>query len=390
MGLFEKKKRQPPQVQLVRDTTGHPFGMMDRYVPLHSGETALYRSIREAVPILDAAVSKLVRLVGGVSAEATNPKAQWALDEFLRTVDIGRGQRGIHGFLDLYLDSMFVCGRAVGEIVPVAGGRDIGAILCGNVADVELREGENQLHFDVCVREGGRVQPLPHQELLLFTPFQPETDSPYGVSLFRSMPFMTEVLLKIFQATGQNWERMGNIRYAVKYKPERDSLSGNLARERGEQIASEWSRAMQESRDGRVRDFVAVGDVEICAIGADNLSLDSEVPVRQILEQLVAKTGIPPFLLGLSWSSTERMSVQQADLMSSEIFAIRRSVEPVIERICEMFLALRGYGGSVRVGWEDVHLKDMVEEARARLLNAQAAALEAEQAAYSAEGSGKE
>lgn len=49
---------------------------------------------------------------------------------------------------------------------------------------------------------------------------------------------------------------------------------------------------------------------------------DSQVPVRQILEQLVARTGIPPFLLGLSWSSTERMSAQQADLMTSEITAL--------------------------------------------------------------------
>lgn len=30
---------------------------------------------------------------------------------------------------------------------------------------------------------------------------------------------------------------------------------------------------------------------------------DCEVPVRQILEQLVAKTVCRPFLLGLSWSS---------------------------------------------------------------------------------------
>ena len=69
---------------------------------------------------------------------------------------------------------------------------------------------------------------------------------------------------------------------------------------------------MQAGKDGSVRDFVAVGDVDIKVIGADNQVLDSEVPVRQILEQLVARTGIPPFLLGLTWSSTERMSTQQA------------------------------------------------------------------------------
>ncbi len=97
-----------------------------------------------------------------------------------------------------------------------------------------------------------------------------------------------------------------------------------MAQERSRQIAREWSAAMEAGRDGRVRDFVAVGDVDIKVIGADNQVLDSEVPVRQILEQLVARTGIPPFLLGLSWSSTERMSTQQADMMTSELTAIRR------------------------------------------------------------------
>ena len=90
---------------------------------------------------------------------------------------------------------------------------------------------------------------------------------------------------------------------------------------------------MQAGRQGAVRDFVAVGDLDIKVIGADNQVLDSQVPVRQILEQLVARTGIPPFLLGLSWSSTERMSAQQADLMTSEITALRRTLEPAVERI---------------------------------------------------------
>ena len=49
---------------------------------------------------------------------------------------------------------------------------------------------------------------------------------------------------------------------------------------------------------------VAVGDVEIKVIGGEAPILDSETPVRQILEQLVAKTGLPPFLLGLNWSTT--------------------------------------------------------------------------------------
>ena len=132
---------------------------------------------------------------------------------------------------------------------------------------------------------------------------------------------------------------------------------------------------MQAGRDGSVRDFVAVGDVDIKVIGADNQILDSQVPVRQILEQLVARTGIPPFLLGLSWSSTERMSTQQADMMTSEITAIRRSLEPVVRRICRLWLAVHGFGTDIRIEWADINLQDEVEEAKAALYREQARAL---------------
>ena len=372
MKWFEKKKpaAKPPQVQL-RDWEHHPFGVLDQYVPLRNGEITLYRSIREAVPILDAAIWKLVRLCGGVLIRCADTRAQQGLNRFLDTVNTGRGQQGIQSFLDQYLDCMITCGQGVGEIVLDSQGKSIAAILCADPALVEIREGDSPLDFRLCVREdGGEPKELPWQQLLLFTPFQPEAEHPYGVSMLRSMPFLTGVLLKIYQALGQNWERVGNLRFAVVCKP--DENSPLSAQERGEQVASQWSQAMQSSRQGAVRDFVAVGDVDIKVIGADNQILDSEVPVRQILEQLVAKTGIPPFLLGLSWSSTERMSAQQADLMTSEITAIRRSLEPILRRICRLWLRLGGFDDQVTIDWEDINLQDIVEEARAQLLHAQA------------------
>ena len=374
MGVFGKKKRPANGAAVqIREGGRHPFGVLDGYVPLGHGEIALYRSIREAVPIVDAALRKLVRLAGGVRVSCRDRGAQEGMDWFLQHVNTGRGQRGIQSFLDCYLDSMLTCGRAVGEIVLERGRGDIAALLCGNPADVEIREGDSPLDFVLWGRDAaGGLRELPRQELLLFTPFQPEMGSPYGVSLLRSMPFLTGILLKIYQAMGMNWERMGNVRFAVVYKPGDTPLDQSMAQERGGEIAREWSAAMQAGKDGSVRDFVAVGDVDIKVIGADNQVLDSEVPVRQILEQLVARTGIPPFLLGLSWSSTERMSTQQADMMTSEITAIRRGLEPVVERICELWLALHGFEPRVEVDWEDMNLQDLVEEARAELYREQA------------------
>ena len=377
MKFFQKKKPgiQGTAVQ-VRSVGEHPFGALERYVPLQGGEAQIYRTIREAVPIVDAAILKLIRLCGGVSVVCEETRAQEELDRFLRSVPAGRGQRGIQAFLDGYMDCLFTCGRALGEIVPDGEGREIAALLWCDPANVEIQEGETPLDFCICQRTAGKPEPLPCQELLLFTPFQPEAGNPYGVSLLRSMPFMAEILLKIYQAIGLNWERVGNVRFAVVCK----NAQGDdvYAQDRCEQVAREWSRAMQAGSQGSVRDFVAMGDVDIRVIGADNQVLDSEVPVRQILEQLIARTGIPPFMLGLSWSSTERMSSQQADLMTSEITAIRRSLEPVVERVCETWLRLHGWGGGVQVVWDDINLQDQVEEARAELYRQQADNLKAE------------
>lgn len=41
----------PAAVVQVRRGRGQPFGVLDRYVPLHTGEMALYRAIREECPL---------------------------------------------------------------------------------------------------------------------------------------------------------------------------------------------------------------------------------------------------------------------------------------------------------------------------------------------------
>ena len=82
------------------------FGRLESYVPLLDGETALYREVREAVPVVDAAICKLIRLTGGVRVACGNERAEQGLQRFLREVPVGRGQRGINAFLDCYLDSL--------------------------------------------------------------------------------------------------------------------------------------------------------------------------------------------------------------------------------------------------------------------------------------------
>ena len=367
------KKKEPGAVAAVcqlRSGAVHPFGALRGYTPLGGGEEMVYRQIREAIPVLDAAIGKLVRLSGGFSVECPNQESQRRLEDFLRTVPCGRGQFGINSFLSGYVDSLLTYGRAVGEMV--VGNGKLRAVCWGDVNDLEVCQGDSPLDMVLWgPDERGMMRPLPYQQLLLFTTWNPEPGHPYGVSIFRGMPFLAEILMKIYQTLGTNWERAGNIRYSVICKGA-DDLDPAVAQERGRQVAMEWGRAMEEAKNGTVRDFVAVGDVEIKVIGGEAPILDSQVPVRQILEQLVAKTGLPPFLLGLNWSTTERMSGQQADILTSELWALRRTVEPAVRKICRMFLALEGLDDRVSILWDDISLQDITEEARAELYKAQA------------------
>ena len=192
----------------------------------------------------------------------------------------------------------------------------------------------------------------------------------------KGLPFVSNILMKIYNTIGINWERVGNVRFAVTYKPQNDVMDRAYAKDRAQQVAREWSEAMQSGK--QIRDFVAVGDVSIKAIGADNQILDSEVPVRQMLEQIVAKTGIPPFMLGLSWSSTERMSSQQADVLTSELEAYRRILTPVIEKISRFWLISNGIQDKAEVVWDDITLQDEVELSKAALYRAQTKRIEQE------------
>ena len=354
----------------LRGGTAHPFTDLRGFVPLGVGEERTYRQIREAIPVLDAAIGKLVRLSGGFQVECKNPANQQIMEEFLRNVPCGRGQVGMDSFLGGYMDSLLTLGRAVGEIV-VAGGR-VRGVCWGDASQIEVQEGDNPM--DVVLwgpDEKGLLRPLPYQHLLLFTALNPEPGHPYGVSLFRGMPFLADILMKIYAAIGSNWERAGNVRYSVICKGG-ENMDPATAQERGAQMAQEWARAMEDGKNGTVRDFVAVGDVDIKVIGGEAPILDSQVPVRQILEQLVAKIGLPPFLLGLNWSTTERMSTQQADILTSELWALRRTVEPAVRKICRTFLAMEGLDDRFNIHWNDISLLDITQEAQADLYRAQA------------------
>ena len=122
--FLKRKQKETGGVAAVcqlRTGNTHPFGVMKGFTPLGAGEERIYREMREAIPVLDAAVAKMVRLCGGFEVRCRDCEAQHRLNGFLQMMPCGRGQMGIESFLSGYLDSLLTYGRAVGELVVVGG-----------------------------------------------------------------------------------------------------------------------------------------------------------------------------------------------------------------------------------------------------------------------------
>jgi len=339
-----------------------------------ASEAALYRQLRENVPIIDAAVMRLVRLLGGFELRCEDEGTQTRLAAFLEMIPVGGTQRGLPAFVGGYFEQLLTYGTALGELVLREDGAPA-ALWNAPLEGITLRRARNGLDVEICTGELDGLRAAPWPELLFYSVLNPAPGALAGNSLLKGLPFVSAVLLQILDTLGQNWERLGNVRFAVTYHPGSDPNEQLRAGERTKLLAREWENTMREGAG--VRDFIAAGDVRIAVIGADAPMPDCQVPVRQLLEQIVAKTGLPPFLLGLTWSSTERMSSVQADLLTSELESYRRVITPVILRVAQTILRVWGEDPRCAVEWDDITLADEVELARARLLRAQAEKLEA-------------
>jgi hypothetical protein len=334
----------------------------------------LYRDMRCCFPVLDVAITKLVRLVGHVEIIA-DEGTRAELVAWMERVQVNALQRGFDAWLGSHLDTMLQYGKAVGEIVPNRSRSEVFALTSLDPATVELRTvPEQPLSLDVVQWQGAGWVALPRPYVLVSL-HSPQGDNPHGVSLYRSLPLAAEALSVIENATVQVWQRMGAPPYHVNWRPhgEFQDPDGTLTEGAVARMQEQFTAAMEARTKGEVRDFFSAGEVTVDVIGNKNALFDIQQPFRAFAEQIVAATGLPSWMFGFNWSSTETLSVQQADMIVANVEALRRMVQPAVEQVLDLRQRLRGRP-PVKVGWSAVNLRDLTEEARGRSWSEQAQA----------------
>jgi hypothetical protein len=334
-----------------------------------------FDDLRRQFPVLDVAIAHLVHLVGRVEVEGS-PAEEREWRQWLATVRVNQAQRGFQAWLEAHVDAMLLYGYAVGELIPERRGRDLFALLNLDSRTICFRAGPDPLALEILQHQRGRLEPVAlDPSVTLLSTRSPQSDNPYGVSLFRSLPFAAEACSVIENATLQAWIRMGNPSFHVNWRSPGSEFAdpqGGLSDEVLAEMQGRFNEIMAARHQGEIRDFFTSGQVEVSTIGSDGHLQSLGEPLRAFAEQIVAATGLPPWLLGLHWSTTERLSVQQADLLVANIEALRRAIQPQVQRAFDLRQRLRGAPGAVKLRWSAINLRDLVEQARAEAWREQA------------------
>lgn len=375
----------------------------------------LYESLRESIGILDAAIGATVVLDGIVRVQGDNDALVTEIEDFITSVPVNDAEAGMQAFYESQGNERYEQGFGLAEWFTDKRGRDIVGIRVADSKGVAYLRTENGLetwyrpvgaartsasgldNVERLLRNSTRI--IDAQTLigygytrldssrLLYTVNSPEADGPYGTSLLRSLEFNGKTLLTIQNAIDRTWTRYGDPPLLAVYKVANRKVidtPGELER-RQKAISDKIRVSMEAKAAGNSVDLVqAIGkddDFKIDIIGAGGVVLELEMPARHLLEQIVAKTQLPPWMLGLQFGSSERMAEQQAGiaLQASKTRWERRA--PGLNGLIANMLRMRGRTwkrGDWALYQELPNIQDQLKQAQAEFLMAQTAMMRGE------------
>lgn len=377
-------------------------------------DPSLYEAMREAIPVLDGAVGALVTLDGIVRVQGGNDKLIAEIEDWMLNVPCNDAEKGLQALYETQGNERYEQGFGIAEYIVDRKKTDVIGLRVADSKGIYFRrvetglevyyrpptkrqDGSNGLDNIERILRNGLGQPVTCDLLtqygygrldtsrLLYTTQMPEADNPYGTSIFRSLEFSGQSLLTIQNALQQSWRRYGDPPLMVVYKVSNKKVvdtAGELDKRR-DALAKNLRSAMEQKGKGNSVDFVqAIGkddDLKIDVIGANGVVMEIEMPARHLLEQIVAKVGLPAWMLGLQFSTSERLAEQQAGmaLQAAKTRFERRRAD--LTALVATMLRMRGRTWK-RGDWELVqelpNIQDQVKQAQAGFLRAQTALME--------------
>jgi hypothetical protein len=347
------------------------------HIPLRADYGVLMK-IREAIPMISAAILRMKELVGTPSVQA-RPDLKRKIDLFLAQVPANRMQTGFHNWCQTHYDNMYTFGRAHCEVLLNDARTDVFGLVEVHPTTTGIRPTFGGYAVNVVQYQyGGGVPVTLLPELLLSSVNDIRGDDPNGTSLIAELPFVAQILNSMLRGIGNTWDRFGSPTFWLNWEPPDnwDDPSGTQAGAILGTFQNRLQSALAARTEGKANDFMTSGKVTVEILGAQGDTLEFEASGRAIMEQICARFGLPPFMYGFSWASTERMSTAQSKILSEIIESSRAVVSPQILKLINLWQLVTGNRGPVSLEWPRTSLQDLIDVARARAMDAQAATAE--------------
>ncbi|MDH5185239.1 MAG: hypothetical protein OEX12_15265 [Gammaproteobacteria bacterium] len=217
------------------------------------------------------------------------------------------------------------------------------------------------------------------RETLDYVAIDNEADNPYGVSKIRSLEFVSQTLATMFNAQKQIWTRFGDPSFSLTYKRKKNFTTDDPTGSKYQkELATNLANVLKGKSEGKSMDFVnainANDDLVLEVIGAGGEVLEIETPAKFVLEQVVSKFGIPSWMLGPVWGTSERLADRQIDMILQDSKTRFEDRRMGLTRIIALAMRARGLQwkpGDWQLIQETPNLKDEMAQAQAGFLNAQ-------------------
>lgn len=416
--LFRKYRKESELQSSPQITQGNPQGPMSAlfqdYV-FRKVSGAFYEALREGIPIIDTAITRLISMNGTLKIIGDKAELVSVLEDFCLNVPVNDTQKGMQAFLQNFGGETFEQGFSISEFVATSDLKDIAGLRVADSKNIVYRRNRNGkaepwyrdpsgqtartvtapgdlVNSIMNAAYGQRLSVAGSEERklnpanLLYHSINNENSDPYGVSMIRSLEFVSQILASLQTSMKNVAERFGDPSYHVHYKGSKSGDDERLETRRSA-LQNAFNDVITAKRQGKSGDLVTAGsldsDVAVKVIGHDGQILTYDVPLRHVLEQIVAKTNLPAWMLGIYWSTTERMATLEVEAALQDAKVRQLAMLPELIRLFSIVLSLRGYkwssitidptkAGDWGIMFETPNLRDVVAQAQARFLNAQA------------------
>lgn len=353
--------RQTYQLQGINDYL-NPFSRVPS-----AQNFALYYAIRESLPIVDAMITKTRQLIGRPYIDADD-ETKRELSAWADYLPVNHLQRGLGTWLNTWIDNALLYGRAHTEIILNRDGMDVYALQELHPRTINLRPHKDLYSIEIVQQQPFYGEPVRLDPLLMLNNIHDiRGDDPSGTSMLWGLPFVTEIMQKLFKSLGATWDRFGTPRYHINWEPPADFSDddGSQADEIMGGFAAQFVSALESGMKGDIVDFYTSGKVTVSIIGAEGETLSIEQPMMAISQQVIAKSHIPPVAYGFNMSRGEVVTQIQADLLTTLIDGLRDEVTSGIMYLLDFRQRIAGKNRDFKLVWPKLTLIDIFAKSRA-------------------------